>query len=104
MTARPTSPDPIPVNVSNFIRAETDLYFARFVQQGRFGKLGHKLNNLTAQPNPDGSFTIQFGGCGRDTPNCLPIMPGWNYIVRLYRPRKEVLDGTWKLSEAHPVR
>ena len=23
-------------------------------------------------------------------------MPGWNYMVRLYRPRKEILDGTWK--------
>ena len=23
----------------------------------------------------------------RKTPNCLPIMKGWNYMVRLYRPR-----------------
>jgi hypothetical protein len=30
-----------------------------------------------------------------DRPNCLPIMDGWNYIVRLYRPRSEILDGTW---------
>lgn len=22
-------------------------------------------------------------------------MDGWNYAVRLYRPRKEILDGTW---------
>ncbi len=20
---------------------------------------------------------------------------GWNYLVRLYRPRPEILDGTW---------
>ena len=53
----------------------------------------YSLNNLTAKPNADGSFTIQFGGCRRQTPNCLPIMPGWNYTVRLYRPRKEILDG-----------
>jgi hypothetical protein len=26
--------------------------------------------------------------------------PGWNYIVRLYQPRKEILDGTWKFPEA----
>ena len=31
----------MPVNVSNFIRAETDSYFAIYVKQGRFGKLGH---------------------------------------------------------------
>jgi hypothetical protein len=30
----------------------------------------------------------QFGGCQKSTPNCLPIMPGWNYTVRLYRPKK----------------
>jgi hypothetical protein len=38
--------------------------------------------------------TIHFGTCDGDTPNCLPITAGWNYIVRLYRPRKEILDGT----------
>ena len=31
--------------------------------------------------------------------NCLPTMPGWNYTVRLYRPRKEILNGTWKFPE-----
>jgi hypothetical protein len=64
----------------------------------------YSLNNLTAKPNPDGSFTIQFGGCQKDTPNCLPIMSGWNYTVRLYRPRKDILDGSWKFPEAQPVQ
>jgi hypothetical protein len=36
------------------------------------------------------------------TPNCLPIMKGWNYVVRLYRPRAEILNGTWKFPEAQP--
>jgi hypothetical protein len=27
-------------------------------------------------------------------------MPGWNYTVRLYRPRAEILNGTWKFPEA----
>jgi hypothetical protein len=31
-------------------------------------------------------------------------VPGWNYIVRLYLPRKDILDGTWKFPEAKPVR
>ena len=35
--------------------------------------------------------------------NCLPTMPGWNYMVRLYRPRAEILNGTWKFPEAQPV-
>ena len=50
---------------------------------------------VTAEPNPDGSITVHFGGCGDERPNCLPVMDGWNYIVRLYRPRQEILDGTW---------
>jgi hypothetical protein len=63
----------------------------------------YSLNNLTAKPDPGGSTTIQFGGCEQPTPNCLPIVNGWNYTVRLYRPRREILDGTWKLPEAQPL-
>jgi hypothetical protein len=31
-------------------------------------------------------------------------MNGWNYTVRLYRPRPEVLDGTWKFPTSEPVK
>jgi hypothetical protein len=55
----------------------------------------NSVDNLTAVPNDDGSITVNFGGCTDKRPNCLPIMDGWNYIVRLYQPRPEVLDGTW---------
>ena len=34
--------EPIPVKVSNFIRAETDLYLGRMVKKGSFGKLSHR--------------------------------------------------------------
>jgi len=59
---------------------------------------------ITRWPNADGSFTVQFGGCQNYTPNCLPIMAGWNYTVRLYRPRKEILDATWKFPEEQAVK
>jgi len=62
----------------------------------------YTLNNITAKKNAAGSVAIQFGDCDGKTPNCLPIMKGWNYIVRLYRPRKEIRDGTWKFPEAQP--
>jgi hypothetical protein len=55
----------------------------------------YSVNNITAAPNDDGSVTIHFGGCGDARPNCIPIMDGWNYTVRLYRPRPEVLVGAW---------
>lgn len=63
----------------------------------------YTLNNVTAKPNADGSVTIHFGG-DEKSPNFLPIMPGWNYLIRLYRPRKEILDGTWKIPEPEVVK
>jgi hypothetical protein len=62
----------------------------------------YTLNNITAKKSADGSVDIQFGGCDGKIPNCLPIMPGWNYIVRLYRPSAEVLSGEWTFPEAKP--
>jgi para-nitrobenzyl esterase len=72
-----------------------------FFEKNTLGK--YSLNNLTAKPARDGSITVQFGGCDKSTPNCLPIVPGWNYTVRLYRPRPQILDGTWVFPEAEPV-
>jgi hypothetical protein len=63
----------------------------------------YTLNNITAKKSDDGSVSVQFGGWDGMTPNVLPIMPVWNYMVRLYRPRKAILDGTWKFPEAQPV-
>jgi hypothetical protein len=64
----------------------------------------YSLNNVTAKKEADGSIAIQFGGCDGKIPNCLPIMAGWNYTVRLYRPRAEILDGKWKFPEPQPVK
>jgi hypothetical protein len=62
----------------------------------------YSLNSLTAKRGTDGSITIQFGGCDGMFPNCIPIMNGWNYTVRLFRPRPEILDDTWKFPLARP--
>ena len=64
----------------------------------------YTLNNITAKKTDDGSVLVQFGGCDGKTPNCLPTVSGWNYLVRLYRPRKEILDGTWRFPEAESVK
>jgi metallo-beta-lactamase class B len=63
----------------------------------------YSLNSVTAKPNPDASLTVRFGGCDAIPVNCLPIVAGWNYTVRLYRPRAALLNGTWKLPDAQPV-
>ena len=62
----------------------------------------YSYNNVTAQKRADGTTAIQFGGCDGSAPNCLPITPGWNYTVRLYRPRQEILDGSWTFPAAEP--
>lgn len=60
------------------------------------------VNNLTAKKDPDGGITVHFGGDPQQ-PNYLHIMDGWNYTVRMYRPRKAILDGTWKFPQAQPL-
>ena len=63
----------------------------------------YSLNSITAKKSPDGSVAMQFGGCDGKIPNCLPTLAGWNYMVRLYRPRDEILSGKWKFPEARAV-
>jgi hypothetical protein len=75
-------------------------------QQGYYEKNefnAYTVNSLTSKRNADGSVIIQFGGCDGKIPNCLPIMKDWNYMVRLYRPRAEILNGKWKFPEAQPT-
>ena len=60
----------------------------------------YTVNSITAKKDPDGSVMVRFGSCNGGVPNCLSIMKGWNYMVRLYRPRAEILNGTWKIPEA----
>jgi hypothetical protein len=62
----------------------------------------YSFNSVTAKKDAGGSVTIQFGGCDSTALNCLSIVPDWNYMVRLYRPRPEVLKGTWIFPEAKP--
>ena len=63
----------------------------------------YSVNSLTATRGHDGSVTVQFGGCDSQSPNCLSIIPGWNYMVRLYSPRAEILNGSWVFPQATPV-
>lgn len=63
----------------------------------------YSLNNLSAHHATDGSVTVQFGRCDAAPDNCIPVASGWNYMVRLYRPRREILDGKWVFPTAHPL-
>jgi hypothetical protein len=62
----------------------------------------YSYNNVTAQPNDDGSITIHLGG-DPDQINYLPITDGWNYAIRMYEPEPEILDGTWIFPRIQPA-
>lgn len=63
----------------------------------------YSFNSVTSKRNADGSVTIHFGGDPEQS-NYFPLVKGWNYIVRQYRPRKEILEGKWKVPEPVEVK
>lgn len=63
----------------------------------------YNFNSVNATKNSDGSITINFGGCEDGRVNCLPIMKGWNYGVRLYEPEKAILDGSYVFPSVEKV-
>ncbi len=74
---------------------------AGYIQPNAYG--AYTVNNITAKKTGDGSVDVQFGGCDDQIANCLPIEAGWNYTVRLYRPRAEILKGSWTFPQAQSV-
>jgi hypothetical protein len=56
---------------------------------------GGSINQLTAIKQLDGSVIVHLGVRRDGRPNFLHVMDGWNYTVRLYQPRPEILDGSW---------
>ncbi len=50
------------------------------------------LNEYNIEFNDDGTFDANFGECGDDAKNSLPIVDGWNFLLRVYEPRLEELD------------
>lgn len=63
----------------------------------------NSVNSVTAVKEPDGAVVIHLGGCGDGRVNCIPITDGWNYTVRLYRPRPEVADGTYQFPKPEAI-
>jgi len=63
----------------------------------------NSYNNFTAKPDDDGAYTLHFGSCDDGRVNCIPITPGWNYAVRMYEPRQEILQGSWTFPAIKPV-
>lgn len=72
-----------------------------YFQENKYNS--YSVNNVTGTPNKDGSYTVNFGG-DSESVNYLHITEGWNYTVRFYQPRKEILKGAWKFPSVKAVK
>ena len=93
----------VPANVPVGAFWSISLYNA----QGFFEPNEHQaysINSVSGARNDDGSMTVHLGGCDDDRVNCLPIMEGWNYTVRLYQPGPEIIDGSWVFPVAQLMK
>ncbi|MGA8330917.1 MAG: DUF1214 domain-containing protein [Mycobacterium sp.] len=65
----------------------------------------YSVNSITGVPNSDGSITVRLmADVGEDAPpNCIVTPQGWNYLIRLYRPRAEFIDGMWTAPSLTPM-
>ncbi|MFT5609666.1 MAG: hypothetical protein ACI9WC_001393 [Arenicella sp.] len=71
-----------------------------YFEENQYNSYG--FSDRTAKKNTDGSVTLHFGGSS-DSVNYIPLTEGWNYVVRLYRPRAEVLDGSWQFPKVKEI-
>ena len=64
----------------------------------------YHINNTTAVPNPDGTYTFVFATrCAPEHVNCIEVPAGkFDLAARYYLPRREILSGDWTI--ARPVR
>jgi hypothetical protein len=63
------------------------------------------VNSSNAKLNRDGTFTVYFGSreaCG-NVANRLDVTEGWNYLMRVYKPGANVLDGRYRLPPVTPA-
>jgi len=63
----------------------------------------YAYNSVTTKKNSDGTTTIHFGG-DESADNYMPIMDGWLYLIRYYKPHQEILDGSWTMPAAVEVK
>ena len=57
----------------------------------------YSVNSVIGVRNNDGSITVHFVSStdGDVPPNAIVTPEGWNYLIRFYRPRAGILDGSW---------
>lgn len=60
----------------------------------------YTINSVTGVRDEDDAITVHFTPPGAATePNSIPLPEGWNYLIRLYRPRPEFANGDWHVPD-----
>jgi hypothetical protein len=63
----------------------------------------YNLNSVTAEADSHGLVTLNLAPKPEGLTNHLYVTDGWNYAIRLYRPRPAVLNKTWTPPTPQPV-
>jgi hypothetical protein len=63
----------------------------------------HSRNSVTSVADPNGIVTLNLAPEPDGLDNHLYVMDGWNYALRLYKPRQAVLDKTWTPPTPQPI-
>ncbi len=96
------------VYVATYRVPENDAFWSITVY-GNDGKMKNEnciLNETNVVKNSDGTFTVHFGSEKKcpEAKNRLDITDGWNFLMRVYRPGKEVLSGEYKLPKVKQLK
>ena len=50
------------------------------------------LNDYNLQYNKDGTFTVHFGHCPKDSKNLLFVEDNWDLLLRAYEPKLKEME------------
>jgi hypothetical protein len=63
----------------------------------------YNINSQFAKKDANGAVVIHFGG-DKNQDNYMEIFKDWTFILRLYLPKENYMDKTWKRPELKLVK
>jgi hypothetical protein len=99
--------DPRRCHIATYTVPENKAFWSitLYGEDGYMKHVNAVVNSSNVKLNPNGTFTVAFGSeqaCGQ-RPNRLDVAPGWNLMMRIYRPGPSVLSGAYRLPTPIPV-
>ncbi|WP_062529626.1 DUF1254 domain-containing protein [Demequina rhizosphaerae] len=63
----------------------------------------YTVNSVTATADDAGAVAVRMVHGEPVGPNDIPVPDAWGIVLRLYRPRDEIRDGTWQAPPLEPI-